>query len=53
MLSETTLQLGLALLLAWATVMFLWGRLRYDLIAILTLLGAVFLGAVDSVITLQ
>lgn len=41
------LQLGLAAMLGWATVMFLWGKLRYDLIAIVTLLGAVFMGAVD------
>lgn len=42
------LQLGLALMLAWATFMFLWGKLRYDLIAIVTLLGAVFMGALDA-----
>ena len=41
------LQFGLALMLVWATFMFLWGRLRYDLIAMLALLGAVFMGAVD------
>ena len=42
------LQLGLALMLVWAICMFLWGRLRYDLIAIVTLLGAVFMGALES-----
>ena len=47
MLAPQYLQLGLALLLGWATFMFLWGRLRYDLVAIVTLLGAVFIGAVD------
>ena len=47
MLAPQYLQLGLALLLGWATFMFLWGRLRYDLVAIVTLLGAVFIGAVN------
>ena len=42
-----TLQIGLAILLTWSALMFLWGRLRYDFVAVLTLLGAVFLGAVD------
>ena len=42
------LQLGLALMLGWATFMFLWGKLRYDLVAIVTLLGAVFMGAIPA-----
>ena len=42
------LQLGLALMLGWATCMFLWGQLRYDLVAIVTLLGAVLMGAIPA-----
>ena len=35
-------------MLGWATFMFLWGRLRYDLVAIITLLGAVLMGAIPT-----